>query len=55
MLNVKLSKPPIQTTNSKFDPNEVLSTDVELPPSVNYRKISIMDDNILNLPYIAQV
>ena len=51
----KLVKSYLNITNYAFDPDQVLTIDFELPPNVKYLRVWIMDDTILNIPYIAKV
>ena len=53
--DIKPVKTMIYITNYAFDPDQVLTIDFELPPNVKYLRVWIMDDTILNIPYIAKV
>ena len=52
---IKLVKYNINIINYPFDPGQILSISIELPPIGKYLSISIMDDATLNISYISQV
>ena len=45
----------IYITNSNFDPIQVLTIDIEMPPNGKFLRISIEEYSIFNILYIYQV
>ena len=48
-------KSQLNITKYLFDPGQILSISIELPPSGKFLIISTTDDATLNIPYIFQV
>ena len=55
MSDIKLIKPYLYITNITFDPDRVLTIDIELPSSVKSLNIPIVVDSIFNIPYIEKL
>lgn len=52
---VRMVKPTLDLTNSPFDPDKLITVEIELPPAGHPLYISIQDDTLFNIPFIERV